>query len=456
MSTLKAPQQGRAHRRSPSDDRRQAAVLSPSKKGPLEDEPDLSSSTVPQADRDRSVSPLPPSQAPAQGVDQVRQNIVAMICRPEIYRPLPPNMIPQAFLSSVNAAKADASVEELVEQGHFYAAAIMSARRLANLYGNADLLTVFNLFYTRLACLSLINNACLEIAAVESLELRDLTAAMYLDPITNEHIVPWHLRVLAVRLQSIGFKDWRRGIMSYYLLAHDARQNIAKARHKPDPENEKLWSARLHDLGIRVANMLVEMSDLDAAGRHLRTLLLDERDEAEKKRLTFMQILVWLQIGDLRAARRCLATLYGASVPVASPSLEAMDLTTEASESYTARVLHALTHMAEGNFSTAAEEWSSIQASYPEDDMIRQNKAICLLYMGRMHEAHRCLEKAVEDAAAAPSHSLLFNLCTFYELSSDRAREMKGKLAEKVAEKEPASSGWQRSTADFKMETLRA
>jgi tetratricopeptide (TPR) repeat protein len=405
--------------------------------------------------RYRSLSPLPPTQQNAvAGIDQIRQNIVSLICRPEIYRPLPPNMIPQAFLSSANAAKADASVSELVQNGQFYAAAITSARRLANLSADTDLQTVFGLFYTRLACLSIINKMCLEIAAVESLELRDLTAAMYLDPVTNEHVAPWHLRVLAVRLQSIGFKDWRRGVMSYYILAHDARQQIAKARREKNTEHETLWSSRLHDLGIRVANMLVEMGDLEAAGRHLKTLSSDGLPESEKQRIAVMQVMVWLQIGDLRSAKRCLAPMYASVDTVTSPTLEAM--TSCSSGDYPARVLHALTQMAEGNFSLAAEEWSSLEKDNENDDMVIQNRAICLLYTGRMHEAHQSLEQAVEKSDSAPFHTLLFNLCTFYELSSDRAREMKTGLTEQVARKAPVGKGWQRATADFKMEAVRA
>jgi tetratricopeptide (TPR) repeat protein len=387
-------------------------------------------------------------------MDQIRQNIVALICRPEIYRPLSPNMIPQAFLSSPNAAKANASVSDLVQNGQFYAAAITSARRLANLSGNADLQKVFDLFYTRLACLSIINKTCLEIAAVESLELRDLTAAMYLDPVTNEHVAPWHLRVLAVRLQSIGFKDWRRGIMSYYILAHDARQQIAKARREQNAELDALWSSRLRDLGIRVANMLVEMGDLEAAGRHLRTLDTDGLPEGEKKRSMVMQGMVWLQIGDLRAAKRCLAALYDPTDTTTSPTSETMDSST--SDDYPARVAHALAQMAEGNFDTAAEEWEELEHIHPSDDMVIQNRAICLLYTGRMHEAYQCLDQAVDKSDCASFPPILFNLCTFYELSSDQARERKVKLTERVAQIPPTSSGWQRSTADFKMESLRA
>lgn len=364
-------------------------------------------------------------------------------------------MIPQAFLASATAATADASVEDLVQNGQFYAAAITSARQLSDLSTSSStkLETVFDLLYTRLACLSIINRACLEIAAIESLELRDLTAAMYLHPVTNEHVVPWHLRILAVRLQSIGYKDWRRGVMAFYVLAHDARLGVAKARSEKNTNSETLWASRLHDVSIRVANVLVEMGDLDAANRHLRTLDSQGISEASRKRLLVMQILVWLQVGDLRATKRCLATLHGSSDSIMSPTLNTIEAT--GSEDYSSRVLLALANMAEGNFPAAALEWEQLEKSHEDDDMISQNLAICLLYTGRLVEAHEILENAVDESSAAPFHSLLFNLSTFYELSSDKARENKTKLTERVAQITPSSSGWQRSTTDFKMESIR-
>jgi tetratricopeptide (TPR) repeat protein len=201
--------------------------------------------------------------------------------------------------------------------------------------------------------------------------------------------------------------------------------------------------------------MLVEMGDLEAAGRHLRTLEMDGLAEAERKRMLIMQVMVWLQIGDLRAAKRCLANIYDSSTDTnMSPTLEAMD--PSSSDDYAARVLHALAQMAEGNFATAADEWEALEEDHENDDMVIQNRAICLLYTGRMLEGHQCLEQAVEQSESAPFHALLFNLCTFYELSSDRAREMKTSLMERVAQVPPGPSGWQRSTADFKMEALRA
>jgi lipoprotein NlpI len=202
--------------------------------------------------------------------------------------------------------------------------------------------------------------------------------------------------------------------------------------------------------------MLVEMGDLEAAGRHLKTLDTKGLEDAEKKRITVMQIMVWLQIGDLRAAKRCLAKLYPASEGVMSPTLEAMNtfstMEEDSAYNYAAQVLHALTQMAEGNFALAAPEWSTLLTTYPNDDMAAANRAICLLYMGQFSKAIAELQEMAYGMEGMPHHALLFNLCTFYELSTERAAGLKTALTERLVEKAPSGEGWQRAGADFKMD----
>ena len=252
--------------------------------------------------------------------------------------------------------------------------------------------------------------------------------------------------------------------MSYYILAHECRTQISRARSDHDARNERLWEGRLRDIGVRVGNMLVEMGDLEAAGRHLRTLETEGMEDRERKKLMSMQVMLWLQIGDLRAAKRCLASLFpppNSSATLTSPSLEAMDMgfehtsDTEAetdAEQYSAKVLHALTHMAHSNYPTALHEWTSLSTTHPNDEMISQNLSICLLYTGQFAKGLSSLQNTVEEMEWVPHHALLFNLCTFFELGSERAGGMKAGLVEGVARKEPRGEGWVRTGADFKME----
>lgn len=49
------------------------------------------------------------------------------------------------------------------------------------------------------------------------------------------------------------------------------------------------------------------------------------------------------------------------------------------------------------------------------------------------------------------SHTLLFNLTTMYELCTDRSKNLKMRLAEKVAELDTTPQGWEKTNADFKL-----
>lgn len=53
--------------------------------------------------------------------------------------------------------------------------------------------------------------------------------------------------------------------------------------------------------------------------------------------------------------------------------------------------------------------------------------------------------------AGQASRTLLFNLSTMYELCTDRAKSLKTRLAERVANREPNPHGWEKTNADFKL-----
>ncbi|KAF2432336.1 hypothetical protein EJ08DRAFT_695449 [Tothia fuscella] len=455
MESLKTPRPKRGHGRSRSgDERRHAAALSPSTKGPLDlddgdDLVDSKLSTLPpgspisrsmsSASRTKSTSTTIPSLT---GLDDMPEKDFSFLLLPENFRPIPTTAIPQAFLTSPQAAQTGDDLARLISRGQFHAAAIASARELTNLPTPPDPQIVFNLIHTRLACLTLINKACQELAAVESTVLGDLTSSVYRHPMTNAHIVPWDLRVLAVRLQSFGFKDLRRGVMGYYQLAQDARQEIMKDRQDEKSEDGRVWNLRLRDLGIRVASMLVEMGDLEGAASHLRTLEIDPLlDEEDKRRIASMEALVWLQFGDIWAAKRCLLRLQ-------EPRDSAPDLAP--------RILQSLISIGDGEFAAAGEQLQQLHAEIPADTMISHNYAVCLLYTGRMKEARKVFEKAVDESTEVPFHSLLTNLCTVFELCTERARDLKTQLIERVTAIEPTGSGWERASTDFKLDGVRA
>ncbi|PSR82525.1 hypothetical protein BD289DRAFT_437175 [Coniella lustricola] len=388
--------------------------------------------------------PSPRSPAPGGPLSASLRSPLALtktfshLLKPENYHPLnAAQTIPAPFRNSSKHPPADTPIPELVASGHFRAAAIAAVHVLTGTGtdvgsngggGGAGLLQqpaaadharIFDLLYTRLACLTLIDATAT--AAQEARALEDINSALYIDEISGDHLMPWELRLLVVRLQAMGFGDPRRAVMSYYDLAREARGRIAEALAVHDHSASEVWKERLVELGVKVASALAEMDDLPGAAAQLASL----RDSGDG-RSAMAKALLWLQLGDSDAARRCVQQGETGAKAVA-----------------------ALCEMADGAYDAALAIWRELTENAADNEMVAVNLAVCLLYTGKMDEARTVLEGLVE--AGFSSHTLLFNLATIYELCTDKSRALKVKLAEKMAEMEPTTRGWEKSNADFKL-----
>jgi len=343
---------------------------------------------------------------------------------PQAYHVLPASNVPPPFLNAPNIPSVSSPVASLLLSGHYRLAAIAAARNLVAAAAPTDYDTLFHLLHIRLACLCLISEHAL--AAQEAKVLGDLNSAFYRHPLSDAHLVPWDLRLLVVRLAALGYGEWRKGIMGYYELARECRENILKA----DAEDDKqLWQHRLHDCGIRVANVLVEMGDLEGAGRHLSTL----SGGPTSRSVRIMETLVWLRVGDVQAARRALSSA-----------------TELASDELVDASLEALIQLADSEYAAAASSFQTLHEKFPEDAMVAQNLAVSLLYTGRIAEAKQLLADLTDESP--PFHSLVFNLSTIFELCSERNRDRKVALAGKLAERKgDGRVGWELANADFKL-----
>jgi len=288
------------------------------------------------------------------------------LLRPEIYHPLSTLNTPPAFRSdTAKQPRPDTPIAQLLARGQFRAAAIAATLALTgpDAPDPSDHVRIFSLLYTRLACLTLIDATA--VAAQEVKTLEDLGSAVYVDEITGEHLVPWELRVLNVRLQALGFGDPRRAVMSYYDLAREARARLADATARHDNSARELWKDRLADVGIRVAGALVEMDDLTGAAHHLASLPAKEGDGGK---LVMAKALLWLHLGDVDAAKRSLSAEMAGQIA--------------------GKAILALCDMADGEYGSALARWVELK-SETEDEMIGVNMAVCLLYVGKMREVSR-------------------------------------------------------------------
>ncbi len=268
--------------------------------------------------------------------------------------------LPAAFRTPVY--QPDPSLPPLVHlaSSNFRSAAIAAAHELCN-RTNLTAPEIFLLFYIRLSCLILIDGA--SIAADESKALQDLNSSFYRDEDTHLHFVPWELRVLAVRLQGIGYGDARRAISGYYDLARDAREAIART----SGEERFMWKERLEDLGLRVGNALIESGDVSGAIRHFKGLRMSTKGE-KNELLSGRLAMLYIQLGDLASAKVCMDEAKSAHNGKNFPA-----------------ALYPLLSMAEGRYDDAIKEWEDI-LSDSKSIMATQNLAVCLIYVGRMDE----------------------------------------------------------------------
>ncbi|KAJ4342182.1 hypothetical protein N0V87_001166 [Didymella glomerata] len=435
------PQRSNTHGRSPSG---RVALTRRMTRGPLDaddalddplhDAPTSTSTSTPSRvlspTRSPIVSPPPEASGTANSIHETLSLDVSFLQDPSAYHVLPITA-PAPFQHATNTAPSVAApIDSLLISGHYRLAAIAAARNIVSAAAPTDYPTLFHLVHIRLACLCLISEHAL--AAQEAKVLGDLNSAFYRHPLTGVHLVPWDLRLLVVRLTALGYGEWRKGIMGYYELARECRESILRAGE----DSEKvLWRRRLRDCGIRVANTLVEMGDLDGAGRHLGTLSTGEgeSDAAETRDVLVMEAMVWLRVGDLASARRCLA--------------QASDV---GSDALLDGALAALVQLADSDYKAAASSFRALHDQFPDDAMVAQNLAVCLLYTGHIPDAKDLLSNLVDQSP--PFHSLVFNLSTVFELCTERNRDKKGEIAEKLARrKDGGGVGWERSTLEFKL-----
>ncbi|KAI9830384.1 MAG: hypothetical protein M1826_004807 [Phylliscum demangeonii] len=286
---------------------------------------------------------------------------LSFLQRPEIFHPLSQIDIPPPFRAPAPAApdanKDTATLHTLLRKGHYQRAAILAAQQLTRLPSSVSSTSptqILTLFYIRLACLTLLQQTAL--AAQESKALEDLSSPFYRDGgpggggTTPPHLAPWELRVLAVRLQAIGWADWRRGVEGYYELARECRAEWARERARARANKvgarrqARRWRRRLAEVGQLVCHALVDMGDVPAAARFLEAQRRarrggaanfdarpndedededgdddddddgdkgDARDEGDDMGLGAQLALLYLRMGNVQAAANAVAEVEG-------------------------------------------------------------------------------------------------------------------------------------------------
>jgi trafficking protein particle complex subunit 12 len=369
---------------------------------------------------------------------------LSFLLHPSFYLPLSQLEVPPQFrirLEPVSPARPIRDslgwIDELLQKGDFLLAAHVAAGVLTSpALDPTDICTITDLLSVRYSCLELTGNTL--VAAQESKALEDLNSEFYYIthpikateqsksqtvPCPADHILPFQLRLQASRLQAIGFSDPRRGVSALYDLALECREHLAWPRISSN--ERKLLARRLIELGVRVVNALIDINDLECAKRTLRDLG-PTNDVECKVRLG----LLLVKVGDISAAKDLL-----------KGSPETLDM------------LGPLLATAEGRFDDAVRDWENLSSRNHENHLksiVQQNLAVNYLYAGRLDDARRLMEDAIDNGEGYGT--LTFNLATIYELSSEKSRDLKMRLADRVAsQKGTRLRSHGKMNADFKL-----
>ncbi len=177
--------------------------------------------------------------------------------------------------------------------------------------------------------------------------------------------------------------------MALYVLAGEARAHLKQALTDEDVSGHDLWSERLRDLGLRVADALVEMGELETAERHLDSLTGLDLDD-----VTYQKAMLRIQVGDISGAEHYLDKLESGNKKA---------------------TLEILLKIADGQEATSS--WQDLKR-HPDDGIMANNLAVSSLYAGNIMDARRILEQTLSRSPA--SAAISFNISTIYELCSER------------------------------------
>ena len=417
----------------------------------------IASSTISPLIRSQDVNPFEqPNYAsasllggePDEKLGTASEKDLSFLLDTSIYHPLSAVDVPIPFRKpfpgppprGTTIRQALGQVESLIGQCDFLGAAHLSAICLTSgLVQPTDHVSIFNLLAVRYSCLELIGQLLL--AAQEAKALEDLSSEFYyLIPEATDaeieahdgqrplatHIMPFSLRVQAIRLQNIGFSDPRRGVTMLYDLAFEAREHVA-SKYTPATEQSE-WNKRLESLNMHVVNALIELGDLDCARRTLAQS--KPREPEAQARWASRMILLLLKLGQVSQAREHLEHLP--------------------SDNDEGTILSAILAVADGKLEDAGALLEGLARLGDESEMAslaKQNLAVALLYLGKITEAKSLLEQLVEQGHSFPT--LTINLATIFDLTSDRTRDQKAALAGKIAASQTQKRAF--TNADFKL-----
>uniref|UniRef100_A0A8W7Q1U0 Uncharacterized protein n=1 Tax=Anopheles coluzzii TaxID=1518534 RepID=A0A8W7Q1U0_ANOCL len=190
------------------------------------------------------------------------------------------------------------------------------------------------------------------------------------------------------------------------------------ARVEAEPKRSGFWTARETRVLHSIVNCALAVKDYGLV-EQLMERLAGAAANPQKRILLSAWGRMRLQCGDMAGAEKKFA--------------EARRLKEEKASEVPDLIDRGLLAVAQNDFQSAFELFQKASAAAPSNTMLYNNMGVCLLYSGKLKDAIKLYEGAIErNTKACLNESLLVNLSTLYELESNHAKEKKIKLLKLV------------------------
>nr|XP_019530015.2 trafficking protein particle complex subunit 12 [Aedes albopictus] len=338
------------------------------------------------------------------------------------------------ILSPDDVTQDERGLRELIEHGCFRSAVNLTARLLTikqQGFGRAGYTVKHSpnslqLWFTRLALLVKLGQ--FEIARVEaepfgSLNKPDVFYEFYHPDMHSNRkgsMASFSFRLLLAELP-IYLGSPRVALDRLTEMLAIASQICNYFERLPESEANKqsaqFWHLREKRILHSIVNCSLLLKDFSLTDQLIRRLVDDPAASVDEKRsLLSAWGRIRLQCGDIYGAEKKFSEakrLREGGDQTLQPDLR--DL-----------VDRGLLAVAQNDFQSAFDLFQKASALEPTNTMLYNNMGVCLLYSGKLKEAIKLFESAVQrNPKQALNESLLINLSTLYELESNNAKDKK-------------------------------
>lgn len=273
------------------------------------------------------------------------------------------------------------------------------------------------IWFVRIACLmklKLFKEAETELKQFENFDKPQFFYEFHNEAYPNRKgsMIPFGFRVLNAELAQHLNKS-EESIGNLYRLLSNI-QDIVDS-YKEDESALKIWSERKLKVLFSIINVLIARKNYDKAIDTMNQVL--NISYIDKCAIWSLIGKLFVQIGNLKDA--------------SDSFMKAKSFSQPDSKENKSRILinMSLLRIANGLYKEAYEVLSEADTLVPNNPITVNNMSFCLFYSGNLKAAIQLIEQfIINNPNKNVNESLIFNLCTLYELESAKAHQKKLKL----------------------------